>query len=194
MALFSFGGSASTSTTNESGSSRANTSGSETSKQVTQRLSDSQISDLGNVLKLMQESLTGKSEFTREAAIQDSEGIIKDLFKQYSQSVLPQIISKASQSGAYNSTSAQLLADNAFAETLGKAATVRTNAIAQYSQAADSKKQVATQAVGTILQSLLQARESTDLTTLLNSVTDSTYKGTSKTKGAQVGFQFAGGK
>jgi hypothetical protein len=182
MASFGFGGSASTSTTTESGQSTARTSGNESSKQTTQRLSDSNISDLTALLNTIQGNITGKKEFSREAAIQDSAGIIQDLFTQYSQQALPQIISKASQSGAYNSTAAQLLADNAFAETISKSAQVRTNAIAQYAQADATRQQVQTQTLGTILQALLQSKETTDLNSVLNSVTNSNFTGKSTNK------------
>jgi hypothetical protein len=175
--MFSIGGKTGISQTKEEGQSTARTSGNEASKQTTQRLSDSNIADLSALLKTIQGNITGSKEFTREAAIQDSAGIVKELFAQYSQQALPQIISKASQSGAYNSTAAQLLADNAFAETISKSAQVRTNAIAQYAQADATKQQVQTQTLGTILQSLLQAKETTNLDTVLNSVTNSNFTG-----------------
>lgn len=182
----SVGGKSSISQTTESGQSTARTSGNESTNQVTQRLSDANITDLNSLLQTIQGNLTGKPEFSREAAIQDSAGIVKDLFAQFSQVALPQIISKATQTGAYNSTAAQLLADNAFAETVSKGAQVRTNAIAQYAQADAAKQQAQTQTLGTVLQSLLQAKETTNLTSVLNSLTNSSYKGKTTNQSYQI--------
>lgn len=188
--MVDFGGKASISNTTQSGTSSARTSGNETSSQVTQRLDDKSIAGLTSLLQAIQGNLTGNNEFSKEAALQDSEGVVKELFAQYSQNLLPQIISKASRTGAYNSTAAQLLADNAFAETVSKAAEVKLNTVAQYSQAASQRQQTQTQTLGTILQGLLQARETTNLSSVLNSLTDSKFSGKSSTKQLSAGIGF----
>ena len=187
---WSVGGKSSISQTTESGTSQARTSGNETSKQVTQRLDNNSIANLTALLGTIQGNLTGPDQYSKEAALQDSEGVVKQLFAEYSKTLLPQIISKASQSGAYNSSAAQLLADNAFAETVNRAAEVKLNTVAQYAQASAQKQQTQTQTLGTILQGLLQARETTDLASVVNSVTNSSYKGKSTTQAHQIQAKF----
>lgn len=176
--------------TTESGSSQARTSGNETSQQVTQRLDNNSIANLTALLGTIQGNLTGPDQYSKEAALQDSEGVVKQLFAEYSKTLLPQIISKASQSGAYNSSAAQLLADNAFAETVNRAAEVKLNTVAQYAQASAQKQQTQAQTLGTILQGLLQARETTNLASVVNSITDSKYSGKSTTKSLQTSASF----
>lgn len=186
----SVGGKGSISTTKESGESSSRTSGSEATRQTTQRLDNASIASLTSLLQSVQDSITGKKEFTREAAIQDSEGIVKDLFTQFAETALPQIISKASQGGAYNSSAAKLLSDNLFAQTVGKAAEVRVNAISQYAQANAAKQQTAAQTLGTVLQGLLQAKETSTLDSMVNSVTSSRFKGKSQNTSYQLQASF----
>lgn len=188
---FTFGGSASRTNTSEQGQSRSNTSGNEVSSQTTQRLDSKSIQSLTEVLNSLQAGLVGGKEYSKEAALQDSEGIVQQLFSQFSQTLLPQIISKSTGAGAYNSSAAQLLADNAFAETVGKAAEVKVNAIAQYAQAAATKQQTQAQTLGTILQGLLQSKETTNLNSLLNSTTNSTFSGTSKSTKLDAGAKLS---
>lgn len=71
-------------------------------------------------------------QYGKSAAISDSMGAIANLFTQYQNTALPQIYQSEAGSGGYNSTTGQLLANDAFASAINKAAELQLNTIQKY--------------------------------------------------------------
>lgn len=85
------------------------------------------INQYSNVNLAQSNSLYGK-----EAAINDSMGLINSIFKEYQNVALPNIHQAGINSGGYNSTTGQLLANDAYAATTNKAAATVLQAIKEY--------------------------------------------------------------
>lgn len=79
--------------------------------------------------------LLGSDSFSKEAAIRDSQGAITEIFNNYKTTDLPKIFSGQISSGGYNSTSHQMLANDAFAQATAKGAALRTDTILKYANA-----------------------------------------------------------
>lgn len=188
-----FGGSASKSDTKQNSSSTSTTTGSEATNQTTQRIDQSTIDSLTALFKNISGSLgQGNSELSKEQAITDTQGVVKNLFDSYSKTVLPQIMQKAFSSGGYSATAATLLANDAFAQTVNKSAEVQLGAISQYEAASSARDQVKNTSLATVLQTLLGSKEVSNLVSSLNSTTNSsaTSRTTGKSKGAGFGLSF----
>lgn len=71
-------------------------------------------------------------QYSKQAAIGDTQGMVANLFREYSNTVVPQIFQMENTSGGYNSSTGQLMANDAFASTLSKAAEVQMNAVQNY--------------------------------------------------------------
>ena len=80
-------------------------------------------------------ALWGNSDYSRANAINDTQGAIAEIFNQYKIKDLPEIFSSMVSSGGYNSTSHQLMANEAFANATAKGAALRSQAILNYAEA-----------------------------------------------------------
>lgn len=78
---------------------------------------------------------TDKQNFSKSAAQQDAMGLVNNIFEQYRNTALPTIFNAQTGAGAYNSTGAQLIANDAYASTVNKAATTVNQNVLNYSQA-----------------------------------------------------------
>lgn len=127
------GSSNSTVTTTSEQTGTSSTTGTSTSN--TQQTSMDQASKL--LLDAFTQTLAGKqgtgsTGYTKENAIADVSGTISNVFKQYKEIQLPQIVGQMGLAGAYNSTGASFLANDAFAEATAKAADATLSAIKDY--------------------------------------------------------------
>lgn len=89
--------------------------------------------DFGAYLPLL--SAIGDQSFTKDAAIQDSQGMIAQIFSEYEKGSLPQIYKNARATGVYNDTSTQLLANDAYSSAVAKGQSQLVQNILAYSQA-----------------------------------------------------------
>lgn len=72
------------------------------------------------------------SQYSKQAAMNDVQGAIANLFREYSIKALPTIFQAEASSGGYNSTTGQLLANDAYAATVSKGAQLMIDAIDKY--------------------------------------------------------------
>lgn len=149
-----------------SGSTSASTSGTESSgsgnqdtRQNTRRLSLADEKYLQDLMKQFGAGSQADTGSARKQAIADSNAAITDLFTQFKNTALPDIMSQQAKTSGYGSTTTQLLANDAFSSAVSKGASLRLNAIADYENRALSKSQLALSGLSTSLQSLLQANE-----------------------------------
>lgn len=137
-AALSAGGSAVGNLLNDNGSASTNTSSSSGMGENSSSSSRS-ISGAGSAARnTSYNSLLGllsNDDFSKQSAIDDSEGAIAELFKNYSNTELPKIFSSQISSGGYNSAGHQLLANDAFANTAAKGAALRSKTILDYAGA-----------------------------------------------------------
>lgn len=73
-----------------------------------------------------------KNLYGKQAAMMDAQGAIRSIFDEYSKTSLPNIYNPELGSGGYNSTTGQLLANDAFAATNTKAAALLLDTIQKY--------------------------------------------------------------
>lgn len=71
-------------------------------------------------------------EFSKQSAIADTQGLMQALFTQFQNEALPNIFQMENASGGYNSTTGQLLANDAFSSTVAKGAAAQLEAIQNY--------------------------------------------------------------
>lgn len=72
------------------------------------------------------------ARYSPENAVADAQGQVENIFNQYSRSTLPQIFQAGGNSGGYNSTTTQLLANDAFAQANTQAADAVLRNITNY--------------------------------------------------------------
>ena len=70
--------------------------------------------------------------YGKQAAMTDAQGAIRSIFDEYSKTSLPTIYQAELGSGGYNSTTGQLMANDAFASANTKAASVLLDTIMKY--------------------------------------------------------------
>ena len=73
--------------------------------------------------------------FSKGAAQQDAMGMVQQIFDQYQKTALPQIYNAQTGAGAYGTTGGQLLANDAYAQTVNKAASTVNQNVLNYAQA-----------------------------------------------------------
>ena len=73
-------------------------------------------------------------QYGKQAAIADTQGFVKDLFDQFSKTALPALFQNEASSGGYNGTTGQLMANDAFAQTISKAQAGIIDTILKYRQ------------------------------------------------------------
>lgn len=104
---------------------------------------------LDELLKLLGGNAAGiTQDFSKGAAIRDSAGLVQNIFDNYQKTALPTIFNAQTGAGAYNSTGAQLLANDAFAQTTNKAAGAVNQNILNYSAAYQQQMQPLLAALG----------------------------------------------
>lgn len=178
-ASLGFGGSSS--------SSRSRTSGSEKGSETIRRLSDESIALTERLAAVFGAEAAGPDQgLSRQAALDDVQSIIGNLFQQYSETALPQIYSAVSGGGGYNSTTGQLLANDAFARTTSQAGEVAIGAITQYEQLAQQRRQISLAGLEIALQSQIAGQEDREFESQFQSRTRSS--GSSRGGGIGIGI------
>ena len=172
MAFLNFGGSSSRS------SSRS--SGTETGTNNVQRLTDPERRNLSDTADFFGNASKQAGPFTREAALEDVDGFVQNLFKRFSEEALPEIFSQQSSSGGFGSTTAQQLSNDAFARTVAEGAAKQFEAVSRFGELQELVRKTNIQGLGTSLQALLQA----DQTETFNTRVSSKSSGRSKSFGA----------
>lgn len=181
MAL-SLGGSFSS----KKGSSSSTTNASSQSTSTTQRLDDSQLTLINQLVNQLAGNIQGGGPvgYSKQDAISDTQGAIANLFRTYQNTVLPKIYGASSKAGAYNSTSQQLLANDAFAATTAQGAALQQQAISDYAKLGQSQQSLTLQGLQALLGIRLQGLETTD--------TSSTSTSSTKSSGSSSGFSLGG--
>lgn len=148
-----FGASAGVSTTGTT------SSGSSTEKSNIRRLSEADEAFVSNLMKNFSSGATADLGKARATALKDVKGSVNQLFSEFSNTVLPQIMTQQNRTGGYGSTTSQLLTNDAFARTVAQGAALTLNAVTQYENVALAKSAQALQGLGTSLDALLQASQ-----------------------------------
>ena len=164
----------------------SNTTGSGTTASDITRMDDrskQQLDDL--VAELATRVRDPNSQFSKQAAISDVAGVVGNLYRQYSEQTLPQIFSAQAATGGYNSTSAQFLANDAFAETTARSAEVVLDTIGNYEKLAQGRTGLNLEGLLNALQLEAQAVERQKSTEAFTSY--STTKSKSKGFGLNLG-------
>lgn len=182
MAIFSAGGARTTS----SSTTDSSASGRESSQASTRRLTEQQYNELSRTMRTLQRDVDEFDQaYSKEAAIRDSKGLVADIFRQYRETDLPQILQSQSQAGVYSNTGTQMLANDAFARTTSAASSAVLQAIQNYAGIQTERRNVSQQALSTVLSGLLAARE--------DSATSSLFSTTSRSKTKSSSTQLSAG-
>ena len=98
--------------------------------------------------------LTNKDiEYSKDTAIADAQGTVNTVFEQFKDEALVQVYQPECIANGYNSTTMQLLANNAYAKTVSEGAKVVLDNIQRYAGIRVSDLQVMSQLVGAIRNS-----------------------------------------
>jgi hypothetical protein len=81
----------------------------------------------------------GSQQYSREAALADTAGGINQIFRQYETQALPQIYKNPRSTGAYNDTSTQLLANDAYSTAVAKGQALQAENVMRYANARQSE-------------------------------------------------------
>lgn len=182
--------SSSSSVSRESGTSSSSLSGTST----TQRFDEQSKALLDALTNRAFTEQTGDPSYTREKAIEDAQGMIQNIFKEYQETALPEIFSAQRQTGAYNSSSGQLLANDAFGEAVSRSAQVVQKNIIDYAQLAQGERQLQSSLLLDALKLQGSAYESQELEqeseSSWNGITSTNSRGSSSSYGLGGGFSF----
>jgi hypothetical protein len=80
-------------------------------------------------------------QYSKEAAIKDSSGLVDQIMKQFTEGGLPQIYQAQQNSGGYNSTTAQLMSNDAVSRAAAAGAAATSKTITDYSQIQQQQKE-----------------------------------------------------
>ena len=98
--------------------------------------------------------LTNKDiEYSKDTAIADAQGTVNNVFEQFKDEALVQVYQPQCIANGYNSTTMQLLANNAYAKTVSEGAKVVLDNIQRYAGIRVSDLQVMSQLIGAIRNS-----------------------------------------
>ena len=98
--------------------------------------------------------LTNKDiEYSKDTAIADAQGTVNTVFEQFKDEALVQVYQPECIANGYNSTTMQLLVNNAYAKTVSEGAKVVLDNIQRYAGIRVSDLQVMSQLVGAIRNS-----------------------------------------
>lgn len=100
-------------------------------------------------------------EFSPDAAVKDSQGLVQDIMRQLQEGTLPQIYNQQNAAGAYNSTTGQLLANDASARAAAQGAAAVSGTKEKYAGVQNTQMGQLMQ----IVQALIAANKSTNTTT-----------------------------
>lgn len=89
----------------------------------------------------------GSAEFSKGAAFSDADSLMDGIFQRFRESDLPQIFSRNCKAGVYNSTTAQLLANDAYARKVREAAEVKVKTAVDYAGIETQRSQPLAQAL-----------------------------------------------
>ena len=92
-------------------------------------------------------------EYSKDTAIADAQGIVNNVFEQFKDEALVQVYYPQCIANGYNSTTMQLLANNAYAKTTSEGAKVVLDNIQRYAGIRVSDLQVMSQLIGAIRNS-----------------------------------------
>jgi hypothetical protein len=84
-------------------------------------------------------NVIGSKDYSKGAAVADSQGFIDKIFRDYEQKTLPKLYSNPRASGIYNDSTTQLLADNAYGAAVAEGQANLVQNILSYSQARESQ-------------------------------------------------------
>lgn len=124
------------------------------------------------------------AEFSKDAATKDTRDAIANIFTEFGEQELPQILSLQSQSGTYSNTQTQQLANDALARTVGKAGNLLLDTIAKYAGIQQAGRETDTASLLGALQLQRDAFSTQDV------VQTSTSSTSSKKKGFSLGLKF----
>ena len=98
--------------------------------------------------------LTNKDiEYSKDTAIADAQGTVNNVFEQFKDEALVQVYYPQCIANGYNSTTMQLLANNAYAKTVSEGAKVVLDNIQRYAGIRVNDLQVMSQLIGAIRNS-----------------------------------------
>lgn len=179
--------------TNSSGTSRTQTSGQSSTTlsgtSIVQRFDEQSKAMLDAFTAAMNQEAGEDSQYTRENAIADAMGTVDQIFRQFRETALPQIFQAQTQTGAYNASSSQLLANDAYGEAVASSASVISENIARYAQLGQQERQ-------TQLSALLDAfklQGSAYESETIDQTSNSRYSGTSTTRERSSGSSLSAG-
>lgn len=92
-------------------------------------------------------------EYSKDTAIADAQGTVNNVFEQFKDEALVQVYYPQCIANGYNSTTMQLLANNAYAKTVSEGAKVVSDNIQRYAGIRVSDLQVMSQLIGAIRNS-----------------------------------------
>ena len=92
-------------------------------------------------------------EYSKDTAIADAQGTVNNVFEQFKDEALVQVYYPQCIANGYNSTTMQLLANNAYAKTVSEGAKVALDNIQRYAGIRVSDLQVMSQLIGAIRNS-----------------------------------------
>ena len=92
-------------------------------------------------------------EYSKDTAIADAQGTVNTLFQQFKDDTLVQVYQPMCIANGYNSTTMQLLVNNAYAKTVSEGAKVVLDNIQRYAGIRVSDLQVMSQLIGAIRNS-----------------------------------------
>ena len=164
---FGLSGSASTSSTS------SNSSGSGSERSTTRKLSSADEQFVQQLVRQFAGGTEANLTDARKNALADVKGGVEALFKEYSETALPQIMGKQAQTGGYGSSTAQLLTNDAFARTVAQGQKLALDAVTAYETTAINKSNQAIQGLGLSLQTLLQAQQTNDTSSNFNTRSNS---------------------
>lgn len=122
--------------------------------------------------------------FSKEAAQADSRATVEQIFKDFKRSTLPNILSLQGQSGTYSNTAVAGMANDAFAQTIGKAGALVLDTIGKYAGIQQQGEQLDTASLLGALQLQRDAFNVQDFTQA------ATSRSKSKNIGASIGLKF----
>lgn len=158
-------------------SSTSGTSSGTTTTKAFDAASKNQLDSL-TALLLGKTTAGPDAAFSKEAAQADSRATVEQIFKDFKQSTLPNILSLQGQSGTYSNTAVAGLANDAYAQTVGKAGALVLDTISKYANIQQQGEQLDT---ASLLGALQLQRDAF-------SVQDFKQQASSQSKSKNTGF------
>lgn len=139
--IFGSGASGSLGFGHTTGKSASDTAGS--SNTVTTAFDDKSKAQLDQFLTdLITQHNSPIAGYDKQAAINDVKGNVDWIFQNYRENSLPQILSQGAAAGVYNATGVQALANQAYGQAVGQAASLTHQAIKDYAGIVQNDQQL----------------------------------------------------